>query len=237
MTAVSSKKVEGFVEETTPSEIMVSKKIIYIPHEKREQIKAMNILVGDAIRIIYDKTGNLITAERIPKEKIPPKFVPAKIIDSDAEQAKKLHIQQSIGADNTPQPGADKESGVYIQKLKDAGFTQPSMGGKDSGIYIQQPEAAEQLPQKPVESKPEVSKEKPLYFTEREKNNSIILESVLARAVEIVNAQYRDSPEIDYKYKQFVELLDTRCNHIENVTDRLFAYVKKKVDDEQRKGH
>jgi hypothetical protein len=198
MTATSAKKVEGLVEETSPTTITVSKKLIYIPQEKREMIKTDNIVVGESVRIIYDMRGNLISAEKIPKELLTLKSTPDKIIDADAEQKKKIYIQPPIGADKIPQSGTDKKSGVYT----------PSSLTNQSKDWI----------------------------SGKEKNDSIIIQSILARAVEIVNAQYRDYPEMDYKDTDFTDLLDTRCNHIENVADRLFAYVKKKVDDEQRKG-
>jgi hypothetical protein len=193
MTAISAKKVEGIIGETSPTTITVSKKMIYVPQEKREFIKSLNLEVGDAVRVVYDHDGNLINAERIPQKTITEDLVPA----STTETKKKVYIQPIIGIDQITQPEPDKKPDVYIHQ-----------------------------PTTPVKN----------WISGKEKNDSIILQSVLARAVDIVNAQYRDYPEVGYHDHPFEELLDTRINHIENTADRLFIYIKKKVTDEQSKG-
>ena len=197
--------------------------MIYLPQDKRVYILSLKLEVGEPVRILYDMKGNLITAERISEEellKTPAKFVPKKVEDSEEVKAKKLHIQQPKEESIIPPPVGITEQNIYIQ--------QPDAPGDTLISPIPFTEEAK----KDVHIHKQTSPAPVLWVSEREKNNTILLQSVLARSVEIVNAQYHDCPIIKYTDVNFQDILDTRCNHIENVADRLFDYAKKKVEQE-----
>jgi len=211
MTEVT-KKLEGFVNELNPTTIMVGGKLIYLPQEKREYVSEQNLSIADAVRIKYTEKGNLISVERLSKgdtDKLG-KLV-AKVIDAEAEQKKKMHIN------NPTTVAAPPVSEVHIQpEPTKKEITQPGVLPviEKSGVHIQKPEVT--------------------WITEREKNNTIIIESLLARSVEIVNANYKAFAMPPYSPEEFMGILDARCVLVERVTDQLFKYVKKKVQDEQK---
>jgi hypothetical protein len=72
------------------------------------------------------------------------------------------------------------------------------------------------------------------WMSESEREDRITLQSVLARSVEIVNAHYLHFPSSLNK-SEFTDSLSTRCDQIEGVADRLFAYSKKKVEEGREK--
>ena len=207
------KKLEGFVDELNPTTIMVCGKTIYLPQDKRGYVSEQNLSVADAVRITYTTKGDIVTVERLSKEdkdklgKLP---TVAKIIDAEAEQKKKMHINNPTTV--APPPTTD----MHIQP-EDA---------KKGDPPVQSPP---KTPNPPVH----IQKQEITWITEREKNNTIIIESLLARSVEMVNANYEAFDSIGKSPSEFMEVLDARCTLVERITDRLFEYVKKKVKDEQ----
>jgi hypothetical protein len=205
----TNKKLEGFVDELNPTTIMVCGKTIYLPQDKRGYVSEQNLSVADAVRITYTPKGDIVTIDRLSKEdkaklgKLP---TVAKIIDAEAEQKKNMHI-------NNPTTVAPPATGVYIQPEESKKESTPTGMDSNKAVHIQKPEVT--------------------WITEREKNNTIILESLLARSVEIVNANYVAFDNIGKSPSEFMEVLDARCVLVERITDRLFEYVKKKVKDEQ----
>ena len=211
MTAISGKKLEGFVDEINPTTIMVCGKTIYLPLDKRWYVTNQDLSVADAVRIIYTPKGDLISIDKLSKEdkdKLGKPSTIAKIIDAEAEQKKKMHINNPTTI--SPPPKSD----VHIQQGESKKDSPQSPTLPIDTMYIQSP--------------------KKEWITEREKNNTIIIESLLARSVDIVNANYKAFPDIGKSPSEFMELLDARCELVERITDRLFEYVKKKVQDEQK---
>ena len=210
MTAITAKRLEGFVDEINPTTIMVCGKTIYLPQDKRWYVTNQDLSVADAVRIIYTPKGDLISIDKLSKEEKdklgkPPTI--AKIIDAEAEQKKKMHINNPTTISPPSKPDMHIQQG---ESKKDS----PSTGmDSNKAVHIQN--------------------QKETWVTEREKNNTIIIESLLARSVEIVNANYSAFPAISQGV-DFMELLDARCVLVERITDRLFEYVKKKVRDEQK---
>jgi hypothetical protein len=156
----------------------------------------------------------LSTIKEIQKNK----YVPQKVVETEAEKAKKLHIQQpKVEEGASPMTGGSKPE-VHIHPERTDGGGALSDGGSKPDVHIH------------AEHTEIIKKD---WVTGKEKNDTILLQSVLARSVEVVNAQYRDYPEFGYHDHPFEDLLDTRLNHIENVSDRLFTYIKKKLKEEQ----
>lgn len=213
------KKLEGFLEDQTPTTIQVDGKTIYLPIEKREEFKAKEFKGGDAIQVFYDRTGNLIKAEHIgEKDKQPLSKALAPIIDADGEQQKKLHMQKDEEA----------ASGVGNRMGERVSTETPAAGSQSQNVHIQKDNLKDVAPR--------------MWMGDQEKNDYIILQSVLARATEIVNANYTDFPQlvkkgsgIVHEPDDFVDVLEARCNLIEIISDRLFEYVKKKVRDESER--
>lgn len=135
----------------------------------------------------------------------------AKIIDAEAEQKKKMHINNPTTISPPATPPTKK---MYIQPQESKKDSPPTGMDSNKPMYIQKPEGT--------------------WISDREKNDTIIIESLLARSVEIVNANY-SAFESQRSPAEFMELLDARCVLVERITDRLFDYLKKKVKNEQNK--
>jgi len=203
-------------------------------------------------------SAELLPPGELPKTQTSPQ---AKIIDAEAEQ-KKIHKEQlkAAGFDTSTTPRTtDPFNPVYIQEdnvtgpvtnLQTATQTPPISSPKN--VHIDKKDTKHPLftgnvhiqNENPQNSGKELQTSIPqpprnMYIqqdtsrlSEREKNNTIILESLLARSVEIVNATYIQF-HTSLGNSEFMESLDARCNLIEKVTDRLYDYIKQKVRDEQ----
>jgi hypothetical protein len=248
MTATTAKKVEGKIEEINPTTIVVAKKTIYLPPEKREWFTATGQKEGDEVRVIYDMKGNIINSELLKagelKEIQKNKYVPQKVVETESEKAKKLHIEQPKKAEGAPPAGIAAKPEVHINTEKPSGGGALSDGGSKPDVHIQQTTAAPtsepqgggekkevHIQKETVAPAPPVVPERD-WVTGKEKNDTIMLQSVLARSVEIVNNHYMYFPPILNK-SDFTESLSSRCDFIESVSDRLFEYVKKKLKDEK----
>ena len=76
------------------------------------------------------------------------------------------------------------------------------------------------------------------WISERERHETILWQSVLARSVEIMNNIYVCSPELSFLGTANVEnVVDAHCNNVEIVAERLYQFVKVKVkENEPAKG-
>lgn len=253
----ATKNVEGFVEDITATTVQVSGKTIFIPPEKRGEFKSLNFVVKDVVKLTYDAKGNFISAELLPPGELPktPTASQSKVIDAEAEQ-KKIHKEQlkAAGFETSTTPRTtDPFNPVYIQEdnvtgpvknLQTATQTPPISSPKNvhidkkdtkplptGNVHIQKenPQNSGKELQTPIPQPPRnmYIQQDTSRLSEREKNNTIILESLLARSVEIVNATYIQFPT-SLSNSEFMESLDARCNLIEKVTDRLYDYIKKK---------
>jgi hypothetical protein len=211
------KKVEGFIEDISQTTVKVNGKTIYLPPDKRAQFTTQKYEIRECVRITYDRDGNYIGSDRLPQDKLPEENI------SEGD-----HVMGSGGGESHTQFEPEHNE-IYIQQETTTGTkgleglngsatgnaTPPS---KIENVHIQQSPQSE-------------------WLTEREKNDTIVIQSLLARAVDIVDAVSNKYPRknIISEPTDFADDLDARINNIEFVTDRLFEYVKKKVEPDESK--
>lgn len=158
-----------------------------------------------------------LTPEEIKNRRTPP------LIDADKGRGNIFHIHQPNEGDRIPQSVVADKSDMYIQQPNGADKMPPSGAVDKSSMHIQKP-VSEWIP-------------------ERERHDTILLQSLLTRSVEIVNASYSTFPELIEVYNsyekskndKFTDALDARCTLVETITDRLFVYVKKKVQEKNER--
>jgi hypothetical protein len=230
-TTPKPKKAEGIIIEINPTNVVIGDtltmkdKTIYLPPDKRTYFNSQMYKSGDNVRLMYDRDGNYIDSERLPKRDLTKSELEKidHVVGSGGGESHtafepehpEIHIQQEIAMGpkdraNPPTTETIKVENVHIQKETDK--PQQTLEFPSTGTRV-------------------APAQQPHWMTDREKNETTLIQSVLARAVDIVNAQYRDYPEVGYGDFTVEELLKTRTNHIEHVTDRLYAYVKKKVKE------
>jgi hypothetical protein len=241
---VKPKKAEGVVLELNPTNVIISDtitlkdKTIYLPQDKRTYFNSLAYKQGDNIRLMYDRDGNYVDSERLPKRDL---------TKSELERIDRV-VGKGGGESHTalepeyPDMYIQEKSGVGPQ---DQPVHAPAMGPKTEKVYIQHdlgkgPKGPnEQLPTDPkkvgyvhIQADNVVAQpQQPHWITEREKNDTIVIQSLLSRAVDIVDAVTKEFPKTNIVSEKtdFADSLDARINNIEYVTDRLLAYVKAKV--------
>jgi hypothetical protein len=226
---VKPKKAEGIILVINPTSVVISDnltlkdKTIYLPQEKRTYFNSQKYKEGDNVRLMYDRDGNYIDSERLPKRDL-----------TKSELERIDHVVGSGGGESNTALEPEQTE-LYIQQETEKGplvrEEQPPSGAvnqrKIDYMHIQK----NNVP---------ASSQQQHWMTEREKNDTIVIQSLLARSVEIIDGMYRDYPEflsktIIHEKGDFEEILITRCNNIEFITDRLLAYVKKKVNPDEPK--
>lgn len=221
MTTTKPKQVDGAIQDmtptpTNPTSVQLAGKTIYLPPNTRALFNSQEYKIGEVIRLRYDRDGNYINSERLPRE---------------AHQ-----IAMNGGGGEKHTQFEPEHPCVHIQPETLTGTT--GANGSVTGNTTILPKIENMHIQKT--STPAHSQE-PHWLTEREKNDTIVLQSLLARSVEILDSLSRDYPEfINHRILQekddFEKVLINRCDNIEFITNRLFEYMKKKVSDEQKKG-
>lgn len=111
-------------------------------------------------------------------------------------------------------PGSIKGSGSNIQSLPPDTTTIPAKTNTKTPMPMQE------IPPRPA----------PAWMTESDRNKFIVAQSALARAIEVINAHYAAYPEILRSEKTLGDTpLEARCNLIEQVADRFYEYISRKV--------
>jgi hypothetical protein len=247
-TTQKPKKAEGIILEINPTSVVVSDtltlkdKTIYLPQDKRTYFNSQAYKGGDNIRLMYDRDGNYVDSERLPKRDL-----------TKSELERIDHVVGSGGGESHTQFEPEYPD-MYIQHETDVGPQDhadqvPAMGPKDEKMYIQS--EIGKGPKGPKEQLPTETKKvgyvhiqannvpapQQHWMTEREKNDTIVIQSLLARSIEIVDAVTKEFPKTNIVSEKtdFADSLDARINNIEFVTDRLFEYVKKKVKPDEPK--
>ena len=216
----------GKITKTTETKVIIEGIPLKTTPEANARMVNEKIIVGDDVIFTYDtKDRNLIDIRHKPKP-------PSDIIDADAERARKLYMEQpNVGDGYTPVRAVEKDgNGDVHMKQESTGLNdpvRPPVGLIPSGIPANNADKLGVHIQKPKE----IPIEPRMWIPDDEKNNFILMQNVLARSVEIVNAHWQQYE----KEKSYVDNMDTRLKMIEKVSDRLFRYVKKKVEQERVK--
>lgn len=216
-----SKEKYGVITNVSLSQIYVDKRPFKRNPETDEVRRKEKISVGDEVIFTYDtRDRNLIHIRRKPK--------PPKDIEADGEQAKnlKLYMEQQKKGDPIPPVQTTGNSELHIQQGEAAPNTlyRPLAGITPSGVPANNTDKVLMHMHNPAQR----AIEPRMWIPDDEKNNFILMQSVLARAVDVVNAYQH---EYGKTFKE--DTLTLRCNLIEGVADRLFEYVKKKVESER----
>jgi hypothetical protein len=243
---VKPKKAEGIILDINPTNVIISDtltmkdKTIYLPQDKRTYFNSQAYKPGDNVRLMYDRDGNYLDSERLPKRDL-----------TKSELERIDHVVGSGGGESHTALEPEQHD-MYIQQEfavgpQDHAVSKPSVATKTEKVYIQ-PELSKgpkgHKEQLPTETKKvgymhiqadNVPAPQQRWMTEREKNDTIVIQSLLARAVDIVDAVTKEFPKTNIVSEKtdFADSLDARINNIEFVTDRLFEYVKKKVEPDE----
>ncbi|MFA5103529.1 MAG: hypothetical protein WC525_10320 [Candidatus Thermoplasmatota archaeon] len=200
----------GFIELLYETSIKVGGKTLFIPPEKREKIKNEEYTKGEKVKVTYSVMGvtksHLIDIERIPL--------------TDEE---KLHIQEQQEKDHVAQPQQPQG-------------TSAASAAKLINMHMHVDSSPEPATSSDPELETSLQLQQHVWMPDTDKNEYILIQSVLARAVEIINAHYAAYPDILKGEKTLGDTpLDARCNLVEKVADRLYNYAKKKVHDGKTK--
>jgi hypothetical protein len=201
---IKNKEWKGKVEDMYATSIKISNKIFSIsPGEIRE--KALKLNLGDYVIALHDPRGNLIDINIDPFVK---KGGEQQSVKPKVKEAEPIIVAGETGA--APKPAAspaDVKTDVHIQQPKPE--SQPS---------------ATQVAKKEIEVPPK------RWFGD-EKNETLLLQFCINRAVEIVNFNWET--RISGKPDDYKTDNNYRLTEIKRIADEIFAYAKTKLREKE----
>lgn len=212
----------GKITKTTETRVVIDGSPFKTTPESNAKMVNEKIIVGDEVIFTYDtKERNLIDLRRKPTS--------TEFINAETEQKKKLklYMQEQKEGGAIPPVQTAGDTGVHIQP-QTAALVDP-VGGNAATSSSKTPNNADKRIVH-MQRQKETAVEPRMWMPDDEKNNYILLQNVLARAVEIVNAYQHDYGK---SFKE--DTVTLRCILVESAADRLFDYVKKKVEQERDK--
>jgi hypothetical protein len=203
---IKNKEWKGKVEDMYATSIKISDKIFSVaPGEIQEKVLKLNL--GDYVIALHDPRGSLVDINIDPFVK--------KGGEQQSDKPKVKEVESTIIAGETgaaPKPAAapaDVKADMHIQHPKTE--SQPS---------------ATQVQKKEIEVPPK------RWFGD-EKNETLLLQFCINRAVEIVNFNWesrRFGKSDDYKMDN-----DCRLTEIKRIADEIYAYAKTKLMGKEMK--